>query len=147
MRVVIDTNVAVSGLLWPGPPNHILKWARESILEVLACEQTTDELRRVLQYKRFAHRLSMLETTAPEVFSYFLNLVVFVSTPERIPKLIVDDLFDNLFLALASHNSARLIISGDHHLLHLREYERIQIVTPSQACEVIETLLSAGSTT
>jgi putative PIN family toxin of toxin-antitoxin system len=147
MRVVVDTNVAVSGLLWPGPPNHILKWARESVLEVLACDQTTDELRRVLQYKRFAQRLSMLETTAPEVFTYFLNLVVFVPTPERIPKLIVEDLFDNLFLALAFHNNASLIISGDHHLLDLREYERIQIVTPSQACQVIETLLSTASST
>jgi putative PIN family toxin of toxin-antitoxin system len=147
MRVVVDTNVAVSGLLWPGPPNHILKWARESVLEVLACDQTTDELRRVLQYKRFAQRLSTLETTAPEVFAYFLNLIVFLPTPERIPKLIIEDLFDNLFLALASHNNARLIISGDHHLLDLREYEHIQIVTPSEACLVIETLLSSGSST
>jgi putative PIN family toxin of toxin-antitoxin system len=146
MRVVVDTNVAVSGLLWPGPPNQILKWARERILEIVACEQTTDELRRVLQYKRFAQRLSTLEITAAEVFAYFLNLVFFVPIPERIPKEIVGDPFDNFFLALASHNNARLIISGDHHLLDLREYEHIQIVTPSEACQVIETLLTAAST-
>jgi putative PIN family toxin of toxin-antitoxin system len=145
MRVVVDTNVAVSGLLWPGPPNQILKWARERILEIVACEQTTDELRRVLQYKRFAQRLSTLQTTAPEVFAFFLNLVFFVPIPERIPKEIVEDPFDNLFLALASHNNARLIISGDRHLVDLREYEHIQIVTPSEACRVIETLLTAGS--
>ena len=145
MRVVVDTNVAVSGLLWPGPPNHILKWARERILEIVSCEQTTDELRGVLQYKRFAQRLSTLETTSPELFAYFLNLVFFVPTPEPIPKEIIEDPFDNFFLALASHNNARLIISGDHHLLDLREYEHIQIVTPSEACQVIETLLTAGS--
>ena len=145
MRVVVDTNVAVSGLLWPGPPNQILKWAREHILEIVACEQTTDELRRVLQYKRFAQRLSTLETNAAEVFAYFVNLVFFVPTPELIPEEIVEDPFDNFFLALASHNNARLIISGDRHLLDLREYEHIQIVTPSEACQVIETLLTAGS--
>ena len=145
MRVVVDTNVAVSGLLWPGPPNQILKWARDGILEIVACEETTAELRRVLQYKRFAQRFSMLETNEAEVFAYFLNLVFFVPTPVRIPQEIVEDPFDNFFLAMASHNNARLIISGDRHLLDLREYQRIQIVTPSEACQVIETLLSLGS--
>ena len=144
MRVVVDTNVAVSGLLWPGPPNQILKWARERILEIVACEQTTDELRRVLQYKRFAQRLSTLETNGAEVFAYFLNLVFFVPAPERIPQEIVEDPFDNFFLALAAYHSARLIISGDRHLLALGEYEDIQIVTPSEACRVIETVLTAG---
>ena len=145
MRVVVDTNVAVSGLLWLGPPNHILKWARDGILEIVACEETTAELKRVLQYKRFAQRLSMLKTNAAEVFAYFLNLISFVPTPVLIPQEILEDPFDNFFLALASHNNARLIISGDRHLLNLREYQRIQIVTPAEACQVIETLLSVGS--
>ena len=144
MRVVVDTNVAVSGLLWPGPPNQILKWARNGILQIVGCEETTDELRRVLQYSRFAQRLSTLETNAGEVFAYFLNLVFFVPTPERIPQKIVEDPFDNFFVALGGYHGARLIISGDHHLLGLGEYEDIQIVTPSEACRVIETLLTAS---
>jgi putative PIN family toxin of toxin-antitoxin system len=145
MRVVVDTNVALSGLLWQGPPNQILRWARDGILEIVACEETTAELKRVLQYKRFGQRLSMLETNPAEAFAYFLNLLFFVPTPELIPQEIVEDPFDNFFLALASHNNARLIISGDRHLLNLREYQRIQIVTPAEACQVIETLLNLGS--
>ena len=145
MRVVVDTNVAVSGLLWPGPPIQILKWARDGMLEIVACEETTAELRRVLEYKRFVQRLSVLETNAAEVFAYFLNLVFFVPAPVLIPQEIVEDPVDNFFLALASHNNARLIISGDRHLSDLREYQRIQIVTPSEACQVIETLLSPGT--
>jgi putative PIN family toxin of toxin-antitoxin system len=145
MRVVVDTNVALSGLLWQGPPNQILKWARDAILEIVAYEETTAELKRVLQYERFAQRLSMLETNAAEAFAYFLNLVSFVPTPALIPQEIVEDPFDNFFLALASHNNASLIISGDRHLLDLREYQRIQIVTPSEACQVIQTLLTPGS--
>ena len=145
MRVVADTNVALSGLLWPGPPNQILKWVRDRILEIVACEETPAELKRILQYKRFAQRLSMLETNAAEAFAYFLNLVSFVPAPVLIPREIVEDPFDNFFLAVASHNNAGLIISGDRHLLDLREYQRIQIVTPSEACQVIEALLSLDS--
>jgi putative PIN family toxin of toxin-antitoxin system len=140
MRVVIDTNVAVSGLLWNGPPNQILRWARQGVLKVLACEETTAELRRVLQYGRFAQRLATLETSPAEVFAYFMNLILFVPTPEFVPNQIIEDPFDNLFLELGSKNKAHLIISGDKHLLDLKEYNHIQIVTPSEACNVIETI-------
>ena len=141
MRVVVDTNVALSGLLWHGPPNQILKWAREGALEVLACEETTAELKRVLRYKRFSKRLSELQTTPAEVSAYYMNLVFFVPTPRSIPEQIIEDPFDNLFLALASEKRAHLIISGDKHLLELEEYDHIQIVTPSEACQVIEMLV------
>jgi len=141
MKIVVDTNVVLSGLLWRGPPNQILKWAREGILEILACEETTAELRRALRYKRFSKRMSALETTPAEVLAYYMNLVLFVPTPEIIPEQIIEDPFDNLFLALASDNRARLIISGDKHLLELEEYQRLQIVTPSEACQVIEALV------
>jgi putative PIN family toxin of toxin-antitoxin system len=141
MRVVVDTNVALSGLLWHGPPNQILKWAREGILEVLACEETIAELKRALKYKRFSNRLSTLQTTPAEVLAYYMNLVLFVPTPPSIPEQIIEDPFDNLFLALASEKRARLIISGDRHLLELEEYDHIQIITPSEACQVIEELI------
>ena len=140
MKAVVDTNVAVSGLLWNGPPNQILRWARQGVLKVLACEETTAELRRVVQYGRFAQRLAILEITPAEVFAYFMNLILFVPTPEFIPNQIIEDPFDNLFLELASEKKAHLIISGDKHLLDLKEYNHIQIVTPSEACNVIETL-------
>lgn len=142
MKVVVDTNVVVSGLLWGGPPNRILRWAREGLLEIVACEETTAELKRVIQYKRFSKRLSDLDTSSNEVFSYFMNLVTFVPTPEIIPEVIKKDRFDNIFLALALENKARLIISGDRHLLDLKEFKDIQIVMPSEATRVIETLLT-----
>ena len=69
-----------------------------------------------------------------------MNLVFFVPAPESIPKQIRQDPVDNLFLAIASENQAHLIISGDNHLLELTQYEDIQIVSPSEACRVIETI-------
>jgi putative PIN family toxin of toxin-antitoxin system len=141
MRVVVDTNVAVSGLLWHGPPNQILKWVRDGILVLIASEETGAELKRVLKYKRFAKRLSALGVSPPEISAYYSNLVLFVPEPNIIPEEIVEDPFDNLFLALASENRARLIISGDRHLLQLKQYKHIQIVTPSEACQVIEQLV------
>jgi len=91
MRIVIDTNVAVSGLLWQGPPNQILKWVQGGTLTVLACEETVAELKRVIQYKRFSKRLSVLKVSPMEVFAYYSNLVFFVPAPNLIPDQIKED--------------------------------------------------------
>jgi putative PIN family toxin of toxin-antitoxin system len=142
MKVVVDTNVAVSGLLWEGPPNDILKWARDGVLVLVACQETVKELARILQYKKFQPRLSMIGMSADEVTAYYMNLVRFVPNPKELPKVIPEDPLDNLFLALASESKAQLIVSGDHHLLGLASHRGIQIVTPNEACKVIETLLT-----
>jgi putative PIN family toxin of toxin-antitoxin system len=142
MKVVVDTNVAVSGLLWEGPPNDILKWARDEVLVLVACNETVKELARILQYKKFQSRLSMIGMSADEVTAYYMNLVRFVPNPKELPKVIPEDPLDNLFLALASESKAQLIVSGDHHLLGLASHRGIQIVTPNEACKVIETLLT-----
>jgi putative PIN family toxin of toxin-antitoxin system len=141
MRIVIDTNVAVSGLLWDGPPNQILKWVQGGTLTLLACEETVAELKRVIQYKRFSKRLSVLKVSPLEVFAYYSNLVFFVPIPDHIPDQIMEDPFDNVFLALASENRSGLIVSGDSLFLELKSYNDIWIVTPSEACQVIERII------
>ena len=102
MNSVIDTNVVIPGLLWHGPPNQLLKWARDGIIRVFACEETIAELKRVIEYKRLTKRLSIIGSNPDEVFAYFMNLAVFVPSPKFIPEEIIEDPFDNLFLALAS---------------------------------------------
>lgn len=141
MRVVIDTNVAVSGLLWAGPPNRLLKWARDGVLEIFGCPVTTDEVRRVLNYEKFHRRLSDLGVLPDEAYAYFVNLISFVPTPQIIPQVIHDDRFDNNFLALAVAKKVHLIISGDKHLLELKAYKDIQITTPSEATAIIAKLM------
>lgn len=140
MKIVIDTNVAVSGLLWGGPPNQLLKWARDGVLEAIGCEEIIEEIRRVLRYKKFVKRISHLDTSPGEVIAYFMNLVRFVPSPGSIPNAIPEDPFDNIFLALAFDNDAVLVVSGDKHLLNLEAYKGIQIVLPGEATTIIETL-------
>ena len=141
MKLVIDTNVAISGLLWGGPPNEVLKMARAGRLRVPACDETVKEIKRAISYKKFRRRLGELKVSADDVYAYFINLALFVPSPREVPKEILDDPFDNTFLALAVENGAHLIVSGDHHLLDLVTYRNIQIVTPSEACDIIEAFL------
>ena len=137
MKIVIDTNVAVSGLLWGGAPNQILKFCRNRRIQILECDDTLGEIKRVLHYEKLSKRLSDLSMTAMEVYAYFVNLTTYVSSPGTIPDTIKADPFDNLFLGLAGESNASLIVSGDRHLLDLKDYAGIQIVTPSESVNVI----------
>jgi putative PIN family toxin of toxin-antitoxin system len=141
LKIIIDTNVTISGLLWGGAPNQILKLCRDEVVRILECDETLDEVKSVLQYPKFSDRLSTLGTNAIEVFAYFMNLATYVPSPETIPKAIKQDPFDNIFLGLALENGASLIVSGDRHLLDFESYEGIQIVTPSEGVRVISSFL------
>jgi len=141
LKIVIDTNVAISGLLWGGAPNRILKLCRDRVVIVIECDDTIQEVKNVLQYPKFFARLSALGITAMEAFAYFMNVVTYVPSPKNIPKVIKQDLFDNTFLGLAAENSVALIVSGDSHLLRIKNYKKIEIVTPSEGVSVISSFL------
>lgn len=142
MKVVFDTNVVVSGLLWGGPPNQLLKWTRDGVLDAVSCESAIAAVRRVLEYPKLANRVSALDSTPARMIAYLMNLVTHVPPPEPIPAFVVEDPSDDLFLALASENRGRLLVSGDQHLLSLREYEGIPIVTPGEAVVVVRELMA-----
>ncbi len=144
MKIIIDTNVAVSGLLWGGPPNQIMRWIRDRLLIAYGCKKTTEELNKTLNYVKLSKRFKELNITPEEVFAYFMNLIHYVPDPKNIPNVIKNDPFDDIFLALAVQNNVSLIISGDNHLLSKKEYKNIQIVTPQEACQVIEAFKVTG---
>ena len=142
MRVVLDTNVLVSGLLWGGAPNQLLKWTRDGPLDALGCESAISEVRRVLEYPKFAARISALDSSPALMIAYLMNLVTHVPHPGHIPAIVSEDPSDALFLALATENQGRLIVSGDQHLLSLKEHEQIPMVTPGEAVELVVKLFA-----
>jgi putative PIN family toxin of toxin-antitoxin system len=72
---VLDTNVLVSGLLWGGAPNQLLRWARDGVMEVVCCEGILAEVERVVGYAKPARRISALESSPNEMIAYLMNQV------------------------------------------------------------------------
>ena len=104
-RVVLDTNVLISALGWEG-------------------------IRRVMNYPRFNFNEKQKLT--------FLNILYDISTIVEIPgqlKIIKADSDDNIILETALEGSADFIISGDEHLIKLKEYLEIKILTPREFSE------------
>jgi len=128
MRVVADTNTVVSGLLWRGAPRKVLDAARKGTIELFTSIDLLAELEDVLGREKFARRLSLAQIGPRQLVVGYAALAIPV-TPLEIAAVIVDDPDDDAVLACALAAGAEVIVSGDSHLLRLKNYEGIDILT------------------
>lgn len=76
MRVVADTNILVSGLLWRGLPWHVWRLAENHQIEICIAPPLLTELERVLTYKRLQPRLRQLRLRSEDLMAYVLDRVI-----------------------------------------------------------------------
>ena len=119
-RVVIDTNVMISALLFGGEPGKLITlWKEKRIL---------DEYVRVLVYPKF-------ELSADDVgYILYGEILPYFDTvaTRRGSMIVAEDPSDDKFICCAQSGRAGVIISGDQHLLRLESYRKIRIVTPAR---------------
>ncbi len=127
MRLVIDTNILVSGLLAATslPAQLVVLW-RIGRFDLLTTADQLDELMRVTRYPKIRERL------APAVAGRLVNdLRALGATLDKLPLVEVSpDPDDNYLLALAAAGTADFLVTGDkRHLLDIAVYEGTKIVT------------------
>lgn len=127
MRVVADTNTVISGLLWHGAPHEILECANKQIIQLFTCSALLKELEEVLQRDKFARYLNYANVTPNELVTGYAALAN-LAEPAVVTPVISNDPDDDIVLACAIAAQARFIVSGDHHLLNLGQYQNIQIM-------------------
>ena len=115
LRVVLDTNVVLSALVFGGGiPAQVRQAWQRGLIVPLACTVTVQELVRVLAYPKF--RLSASEQE--ELLADYLPFVQTVRIPEPPPQVPdCRDAMDMPFLHLAVVGKARVLVSGDRDLL------------------------------
>lgn len=128
MRIVIDTNVWVSGLLWRGAPWELLRLAEAGQVTLCTTPGILSELADVLAYERIRPRLDQLGLTPAEAVGYAMNLASVFEVPQG-QAIVLADPDDDVFLWCAQAGEASYIVSGDHHLLDLETHAGIPIVT------------------
>jgi putative PIN family toxin of toxin-antitoxin system len=136
MRVVLDTNTAVSGLLWAGAPRQILDAARADVITLHTSPELLEELADVLSRPKFTRRLAQIDESVEEVIAGYRALCTIV-TPESLSPVIRADPDDDAVVACAVGAHATIIVSGDGHLLDLANYGDIQIVTSRAMVELL----------
>lgn len=137
MRIVLDTNVLVSGLLSKaGKPGRLILAASRDAVVLILSEQVLDELRDVLSRP---HLERYLIEAAAESYVEAINAVAEIVSDPLPAVNASQDPKDNMVLATALVGHADLIVSGDkRHLLALGQYEGIPILSPAAAVERLE---------
>ncbi len=125
-NIVFDTNVLISGYLWSGKSRQAIRLIKSGDFSLLYCTDSMDELVRVLSAK--------FELASSEIYRVMLDIKsigkrITISSKEH---PINEDPSDNLFINLAIDGNAKIIVSGDSHLLNLKEYKGIEIITVAE---------------
>jgi putative PIN family toxin of toxin-antitoxin system len=114
-RVVIDTNVLVSALLFGGDPSELITLWKENRIQPLGSKEIMEEYIRVLAYPKFSLTEEEIEYLfSQEVLPWFEVIKVQPSRP-----FVIDDPSDDKFIWCALEGQAEAIISSDQHLLRL----------------------------
>ncbi|MCP4677188.1 MAG: putative toxin-antitoxin system toxin component, PIN family [Deltaproteobacteria bacterium] len=130
MRIVVDTNVFISGVFFSGPPYKILNAWRDGLVQLIVSEEILNEYREVGD---------RLQDSYPNVDpNPFLELVVKnakLVVGAKLDNQICDDPDDDKFFSCAVSGKCRLVVSGDKHLLNASGYRKIEVVKPRDFLE------------
>ena len=137
MRIVIDTNLLVSGVISAGLPRQLVDAAKAGEFELCTSEVLLAELLDVIARGKFAARLTQAGLT-PQAIVEDMRALAVVVTPTSVARVVPTDPDDDHVLAAALTGGADLIASGDKRdLLPLGSYQGIPIITAKQALERI----------
>ncbi|MBZ5529808.1 MAG: putative toxin-antitoxin system toxin component, PIN family [Acidobacteriia bacterium] len=126
IRIVADTNVIISALVFGGLPRQIIDLAALGLCEICYSSPLRHEVEQVLK-KKFGWSREEIQNRLPVLFSWFVQV-----HPQVFVAAVKDDPDDDRILECALAAQARAIISGDRHLLQLGSFESIPILTPRQ---------------
>ncbi|RPJ04888.1 MAG: putative toxin-antitoxin system toxin component, PIN family [Deltaproteobacteria bacterium] len=132
MKIVLDTNVFVSGVFFSGPPHHVLQAWRDGKVQLVISPEILDE------YSRVGEALS--ESFPAIDLRPILELVTVnadMVSPAESAGPICDDPDDDKFFLCALSARCKLIVSGDRHLLVKSGYGGVQVLKPRDFVEKI----------
>jgi hypothetical protein len=129
MRIVLDVNVWISGLLWGGVPGQIFDLAEEQQIAIFVSEPILEDVKEILGRKKLQAKIQSLDVTVEDLLVTVGQLSELCPTTSvNVPQLRDPD--DAAILAAALAANAEEIFTGDLDLLALTEFNGILILTP-----------------
>ena len=125
MKIVLDTNVFISGIFFSGPPLQILKAWKDQKIQLVLSKEILNE------YQRVAEELSKKFSSVDiEPILELLTIYGEIVETKGISVSICEDPDDNMFIECVIASNSKIIVSGDKHLLKISGYQDIDVVKP-----------------
>jgi uncharacterized protein len=132
-RVVLDTNIVISSVLGGALVLVLEKWGEKKFTVVVTTD-VVSEYFEVLNRPKF----NLKQETIDKITRYIYQFSEFVVPEEQI-RFIEDDPKDDKFLEAAIAGSVDFIVSGDNHLLALKEFRSIPILSGREFLDWLQT--------
>lgn len=129
MKIVVDTNVLISGVFFGGFPKKVLTSIVDKKFIACATVEIIEEYEEIVQ-EMIARRQGHINKNILAPLIKTMEIIEPISNV-RISR----DPDDDKFIGCAKDSGALYIVSGDKDLLVLRQYDNIQIVTAKEFCE------------
>ncbi len=138
-RVVFDTNVLFSAVGWGGTPGRCVELSQIGRVTGITCAEILEELT-----EKLAAKLGLADDHIDTVLASLMVILELVSIPGSF-KGPQSDRKDDKILECALAGSAAYVVTGDQkHLLPLRQFQGIDIITPAEMLRVVETTSEKG---
>ena len=135
MRLVLDTNVVASGLLWDGSPRRLLRAGRGDGIRFFTSTPLLAELTDILFRSKFVKKIAASLLSVDELFALYAAFADLVR-PVPVPRLATDP-DDDVVIATAIAARADFLVTGDRALLLLAEYDGGRIVSVNEALQAV----------
>ena len=125
MRAVVDTNVIMSAVFFGGVPFDVLNAWHSGEFELVVSKAVMSE------YREIAERMkARFPSVDPEMWLLYIEDHATMIYAEPLAVQVCEDVDDDVFLACAAASNAKVVCSGDRHLLACSGWNGIDVLTP-----------------
>jgi uncharacterized protein len=138
IRAVLDGNVFASALINAGgPPGKLIRLWVDRAFEVVLSGNIVAEVERVVRYAK-VRRYIRLTDEQIDLGLVAVQVLAIPVSPSAVPRVVPDDLSDDVYFAAALEGRATHIVSGDAHLVDVGTYQSVEVVKPGEFLALVD---------
>lgn len=131
IRITVDTNILISATFWHGSSEKIIDQAENKDVTLVLSEQILEEYSKVLEYKEIKDKIKDKDLEIKKTMLKIRAISEIIDINSKI-NLVKEDPDDNKIIECAIDGNVNYLITNDAHLLKLKEYKGIKIITPEE---------------
>jgi len=130
-KVTLDTNILISGTFWTGSSFKILDMIDKKMVESVSSKDILSEYDKIIKSEEIAEKIENRNLMMSKISQNVISNSRLVEPKEKL-DIVKDDPNDNIILECANEGKVDFLITNDKHLLKIKEFEGIKIVTPEE---------------
>ncbi|MEK6943056.1 MAG: putative toxin-antitoxin system toxin component, PIN family [Nanoarchaeota archaeon] len=131
MKITVDTNILISATFWHGASDRIISKVETKEIQLILSEDIIKEYAKVLNYEEIKNKIKDKNLIMKHTLSKIISISAIIEPKIKL-HVIKDDPDDNKILECAVAGNVSCIVSNDKHLLKLKTFRNIPILTPNE---------------